>query len=58
MSDKVNAMIDRLERAAMAYERLGKIKKDDEKSRSIRKDAISELSYARVEIVKLIEGNK
>lgn len=39
--------LDRFEQAAMAYERLGSIKKDDEKSRKIRRDAMVELSDAR-----------
>lgn len=39
--------LDRFERAAMAYERLGKLTKDDEKTREIRKAAIAELADAR-----------
>jgi Lar family restriction alleviation protein len=41
------ALVDRLERAAAAYERLGKVTRDDEKSREIRKAAIAELAEAR-----------
>lgn len=47
-TDKMAAeRLDRFERAAMAYERLGKLTKDDEKTREIRKAAIAELADAR-----------
>lgn len=42
------AGLDRVERAAMAYERLGNLTRDDEKTRDIRKDAVAELAEARV----------
>lgn len=42
-----SAAMDRFERACMAYERLGSMKKDDEKTRQIRKDAIAEYADAR-----------
>lgn len=45
------AAVDRLERAAMAYERLGKVTRDDEKSRQMRKDAMAELAAARTAIL-------
>lgn len=49
--DEVEAVwkhaLDRLERAAMAYERLGKLTRDDDKTRQIRKSTIAELADAR-----------
>lgn len=39
--------MNRLETAAMAYERLGKLARDDEKTRQIRKDTMAELTAAR-----------
>lgn len=46
---EVGELLDRFERAAMAYERLGKITRDDEKSRAMRKDVIRELADVRRE---------
>jgi hypothetical protein len=43
----ISAAADRFERACMAYERLGNMKKDDEKTRQIRKDAIAEYGESR-----------
>lgn len=36
----------------MAYERLGKLTRDDEKTRNMRKEIISELAAARSAIVE------
>jgi uncharacterized caspase-like protein len=44
------SLLDRFERAAMGYERLGKLTRDDEKTRAIRKDTIAELAGARAAI--------
>ena len=49
--------IDRLERAAMAYERLGKLTRDGEKTRTLRKETIAELAAARKEMLKLCGEN-
>ncbi|SEG64535.1 hypothetical protein SAMN04488115_108104 [Bosea lathyri] len=43
--------INRLERAAMAYERLGKLTRDDEKTRQLRKDTIAEVALARIAVM-------
>jgi hypothetical protein len=48
MTNSLKAMLDRLEQAAMAYERLGKITRDDAKTRALRKAAITELARARL----------
>lgn len=50
MTDMI-AAVDRLERAAMAYERLGKLTRDDEKTRQIRKDTMAELAAARATLM-------
>lgn len=54
LRDEMAAAVDRLERAAMAYERLGKLTRDDEKTRQIRKDTIAELSGARTEVFAIL----
>lgn len=48
--------LDRLERAAMAYERLGKVTRDDDKSRELRKNTIAELADARRALLDHIEA--
>lgn len=47
------AALDRFERAAMAYERLGRLTRDDAKTRAIRKDTIAELAAARSALMDL-----
>lgn len=47
----MKALIDRLERAAAAYERLGKVSKDTEKTRGFRMVAMAELTAARVALL-------
>ena len=42
--------LDRFERACLAYERLCNMKRDDEKTRQIRKDALKEYGVARAEL--------
>lgn len=49
-------LLNRYELAAMAYERLGKMNRDDEKTRRMRKEAIAELAAVRQEMVKLFES--
>lgn len=51
---EAGSLLDRFERAAMAYERLGKMTRDDEKTRQIRKDAIAELASARSALLALV----
>lgn len=51
MSDTRVSMVDRLERAAMAYERLGKTTRDDQKTRTLRRDAMAELAAARMALL-------
>lgn len=54
----INALMDELELAAMAYERLGKLKRDDDKTRKMRIEAISNLSASRVRIIELFNSEK
>ena len=49
--DNPTELVDRLERAAMAYERLGKISRDDEKTRQMRKDTIAALAETRTAVL-------
>lgn len=51
MSAIDSGMLDRFERAAMAYERLGKMTRDDDKTRQLRKETIAELAAARAAIL-------
>ena len=55
---EINELLDELELAAMAYERLGKLKRDDEKTRKMRIEAISNLSASRVKIIDLFNSEK
>ena len=49
--DNPTELVDRLERAAMAYERLGKLSRDDEKTRQMRKDTIAALAETRTAVL-------
>jgi len=53
--EDVALALDKFEQAAMAYERLGKIKRDDEKSRDMRKQIIADLADARSTILALFQ---
>lgn len=54
VTDAMVEALNRFERAAMAYERLGKMTRDDEKTRAIRKDAIAELAQSRAALAAAI----
>ena len=56
MNKELIAAIDRFERAAMAYERLGKMTRDDEKTRAIRQNTMAELAQARVALIAMFGG--
>lgn len=47
MEEKPADLVNRLERAAMAYERLGKLTRDDEKTRQMRLEIITEMAESR-----------
>lgn len=49
-------IVNRLERAAMAYQRLGKLTRDDEKTREMRKATIAELADARRAILAALDA--
>lgn len=51
-------LIDRLERAAMAYERMGKLTRDDQRTREMRKEAMAELAEARRALIATLEAAK
>lgn len=55
-ADEIASLLNRIERAAMAYERLGKLTRDDEKTRQIRKETIAELADARRELAARIRA--
>lgn len=53
----VNDTLNRMEQAAMAYERLGKLTRDDEKTRKLRKEVTIELTAARQCIARGMLGS-